>query len=55
MHNGLHIFKLNFLRHVSIMIVFGLNGFTTLSTDISVVSWWSVLLLEETGIPGENV
>ena len=22
--------------------------------DISVISWWSVLLLGETGVPGEN-
>jgi hypothetical protein len=22
--------------------------------NISVISWWSVLLLEETGVPGEN-
>jgi hypothetical protein len=22
--------------------------------DISVISWWSVLLVEETGVPGEN-
>jgi hypothetical protein len=22
--------------------------------NISVMSWWSVLLVEETGIPGEN-
>jgi hypothetical protein len=22
--------------------------------DISVISWWSALLVEETGIPGEN-
>jgi hypothetical protein len=22
--------------------------------NISVISWWSVLLVEETGVPGEN-
>ena len=22
--------------------------------SISVISWWSVLLIEETGVPGEN-
>jgi hypothetical protein len=22
--------------------------------NISVISWWSVLLMEETGVPGEN-
>ena len=26
---------------------------TTFNT-ISVISWWSVLLVEETGVPGEN-
>jgi hypothetical protein len=31
----------------------GLWCFTPLST-LSVISWWSVLLVEETGVPGEN-
>ena len=22
--------------------------------NISIISWWSVLLVEETGVPGEN-
>jgi hypothetical protein len=26
----------------------------SLSNNISVISWWSVLLVEETGVPGEN-
>jgi hypothetical protein len=30
--------------------------FNTTSNNISVISWWSVLLVEETGVhvPGEN-
>jgi hypothetical protein len=28
--------------------------FNTTFNNISVISWWSVLLLEETGVPGEN-
>jgi hypothetical protein len=23
--------------------------------NISVISWWSVLLVEETGVPGKNI
>jgi hypothetical protein len=26
----------------------------TTFNNISVISWWSVLLVEETGVPGEN-
>ena len=26
----------------------------TIFNNISVISWWSVLLVEETGVPGEN-
>jgi len=28
--------------------------FSTTCNNISVISWWSVLLMEETGVPGEN-
>ena len=28
--------------------------FKTTSDNISVILWWSVLLLEETGVPGKN-
>jgi len=28
--------------------------FNVTFTNISVISWWSVLLVEETGVPGEN-
>ena len=28
--------------------------FNTTFNNISVISWWSVLLLEETRVPGEN-
>jgi hypothetical protein len=39
------LYQTDFFRWIS--IVFSFN-------DISVMSWWSVLLAEETGIPGEN-
>jgi len=29
--------------------------FNTTFNKISVISWWSVLLVEETGVPGENL
>ena len=28
--------------------------FNATLNDISVISWWSVLSVEETGVPGEN-
>jgi hypothetical protein len=28
--------------------------FNATLNNISVISWWSVLLVEETGVPGEN-
>jgi hypothetical protein len=28
--------------------------FITTFNNISVISWWPVLLVEETGVPGEN-
>jgi hypothetical protein len=28
--------------------------FNAIFNNISVISWWSVLLVEETGLPGEN-
>jgi hypothetical protein len=31
-----------------------ISVFNTTFNTISVISWWSVLLVEETGVPGEN-
>jgi hypothetical protein len=28
--------------------------FNTTFNAISVISWWSALMIEETGVPGEN-
>jgi len=28
--------------------------FNAIFNNISVISWWSALLVEETGVPGEN-
>ena len=36
------------ILHVSLMV------FNTTFNNISVISWWSVLFMEETGGPGEN-
>jgi hypothetical protein len=35
-------------RRVRIMV------FNTTFNAISVISWWSALMIEETGVPGEN-
>ena len=32
----------------------GLWCLMSLFNNISVISWWSVLFFEETGVPGEN-
>ena len=32
----------------------GVMVFNATFYNISVISWWSVLLVEETGVPGEN-
>jgi len=32
----------------------GVIVFNATFNDISVISWWSVLLVEETGVPGET-
>ena len=36
------------------MVWVGLWCLASLSTNISVISWQSVVLVEETGVPGEN-
>jgi hypothetical protein len=41
-------FKQYFLNRVRVMV------FSTTFNNISVISWWSVLLVEETGVPEEN-
>ena len=32
----------------------GVMVFNTTFNNISVISWWPVLLVEDTGVPGEN-
>jgi hypothetical protein len=32
----------------------GFMVFNATFNSISIISWWSVLLVEETGVPGEN-
>ena len=41
------------LRHC-ITVMFGFMVFNATFNNISVISWWSVLLVEKTGVPGEN-
>jgi hypothetical protein len=46
--------------HVNVSIVNGLFVIIILVlivtfNNISVISWWEVLMLEETGVPGENL
>jgi hypothetical protein len=45
------------MTQISQMIIQGLVWFMVFNAtfnNISVISWWSVLLVEETGVPGEN-
>jgi len=41
-------FQSGFIKGVRVMV------FSTTIKNISVISWRSVLLVEETGVPGEN-
>ena len=40
------------LFHCMIVVMFMV--FNATFNNISVISWWSVLLVEETGVPGKN-
>ena len=39
---------------MSFIIGLGFMVFNATFNNISVISWWSVLLMEETGVPREN-
>ena len=45
--NNYHLFLMQRFKYTFIFMVLNVNS-------ISVTSWWSVLLVEETGGPGEN-
>ena len=46
---------LQYLRNYVVLVFRGGSMmFNTTFNNISVISWWSVLLVEETGVPGEN-
>jgi hypothetical protein len=47
-------FNSNRIQHTSGLIWFGFMVFNSSFNNISVISWRSVLLVEETGIPWEN-
>jgi len=42
------IWARTYVKKIKVMV------FNTTSNNSSVISWWSVLLVEETGVPGEN-
>ena len=42
------------VKVLSIRVNVRLMGFNTTFNNLSVISWWPVLLMEETGIPGKN-
>ena len=47
----------NSLMHLCVLVHLGVVWFMVLNTTfnyILVISWWSVLLVEETRVPGEN-
>jgi prepilin signal peptidase PulO-like enzyme (type II secretory pathway) len=46
------IYLLNFFDLEWAMV--GVMVFNATFNNISVITWWSVLLVEETGVPGEN-
>jgi hypothetical protein len=47
---GTHHYGFSLTGKSSVMVmVFNANF-----NNISVISWWSVLLMEKTGVPGEN-
>jgi len=46
------IYLLNFFDLEWAMV--GVMVFNATFNNISAISWWSVLLVEETGVPGEN-
>jgi hypothetical protein len=51
--------KMDILGQVSIRVQrkgleIGVMVFNATFNNVSVISWWPVLLVEETGVPGEN-
>jgi hypothetical protein len=49
----IHLYKQRVFGIVIVWWGYGMVFHATFD-NISVISWWSVLLAEETGIPGEN-
>ena len=41
-------------RSVKYLLVGWFMVFNATFNNISAISWWSILLVEETGVPGEN-
>ena len=43
-----------FKQYFSYIVVVSFIGTGASLSNISAISWWSVLLVQETGVPGEN-
>ena len=50
----IHHSKTKFWRSTIFYFGVGVIVFKAIFNNISVILWWSVLLVEETGVPGEN-
>jgi hypothetical protein len=46
--------KMKYKQSVLVGVKVRVMVFNTTCNNISVISWWSVLLVQEIGIPGEN-
>ena len=46
--------KSGLIRRVAFGVLVRFMVLNTTFNNISVISWWSVLLVEETGVPGKN-
>jgi hypothetical protein len=48
------LLELNYQQHYTKLGLVGFLVFNATFNNISVISWWSVLLAEKTGVSGEN-
>jgi hypothetical protein len=53
-HYAVITFVSNMTQVLDLAHGLGLWCYNATFNNISVISWWSVLLVEETGVPGEN-
>ena len=50
----MRITKFQMESNINILVLLGFGLWCLMSLSISVISWQSVLLVEETEVPGEN-